>query len=130
VPEWVRLFEDPGEPVNVREVVGQYGQALDRFGSMRAGMIVANERDDAAPVNDDLVGLVMHPDLEGVAVAATPGTPAGEAERLTAVLRELGWRWATREEVLGLAGYLVPGLGGAPRATDGSTRTWVLRDLT
>jgi hypothetical protein len=83
VPEWVRLFEDPGEPVNVREVV-----------------------------------------------AATLGTPAGEAERLTAVLRELGWRWATREEVLGLAGYLVPGLGGAPRATDGSTRTWVLRDLT
>jgi hypothetical protein len=126
---WVRLYDEPGEPVNVRDVAGQFGPGLDQYGTMRVEMIVAG--DDVR--KDELVGLIMHPELEGVAVGATAGTPAGNAPQaeLTAILREFGWRWATEPEVAELVnGYVVPGLSGIARATDGAARADALRRLT
>lgn len=124
---WVRLYEEPGEPMIVQEVIGQYGP-LDRFGTLSTTMVVGKE----GSADPELVGLMIHPTLEGVALSAVRGTPAGELpmEELTEKLRWLGWRWATEEEIRALAGYLVPGLDGAPRPADGSARAAALGDLT
>jgi hypothetical protein len=126
--EWVRLHDDPGEPVNILEAVGSYG-ALDGLSTMRVQTIVGKDGE----ADDELIGLVMHPDVEGVAVSVVPGTPAVEMgfRDLTEKLRELGWRWATREEVRELhSGYTVPGLAGAARVMDGGARADALRGLT
>lgn len=126
--EWPPLWDEPGEPVSVRDLVGNFG-ALNQYGTMSVQIVVAGE----GVVDERLVGALMHPEIDGVMVATMEGTRSGEVsmEEMTELLRELGWRWATEAEVLQLwKGYLLPGLAGAPRLVDGTARADALRDLT
>jgi hypothetical protein len=126
--QWPRLWEEPGEPADVRSAVGDFG-ALNRYGTMSVQVCVAGD----GVADERLVGALLHPYLDGVLVATMQDTPSGDVptEEITALLRELGWRWATAEEALELfGGYMVPGLeGAAARAVDGGARAAALRGL-
>lgn len=128
--EWPRLWDDPGQPADVRQAVGNFG-ALNQYATLSVQVVVAKD----GVVDDRLVGSLMHPDLDGVMVATMQGTASGDApiEEMTELLRELGWRWATPEEAAELwQGYLVPGLADRRVRTplSGSARAAAARALT